>query len=96
MDGTGIIYLQFDVDCSLTSASVIAPLGDKIAGGLNTQMAAAGINQLMDLNVVKKVCRGSVCMCFEGNNTVRKATDDSDAQQFLQADTTWKLATAFS
>ncbi len=96
MDGTGIIYVQFDDDGSLTSAAVISPLGDKIAGGLNSQMSAAGINRLMDLDVVKKFCKGDVCMCFEGDNTVRKATDDNEVQQFLQADATWSLATLFS
>ena len=96
MDGTGIIYIQFDDDGSLTSAAVTAPLGDKIAGGLNNQMSSAGISRLMDLDVVKKVCKGSTCMCFEGNNTVRKATDNDQAQTFLQADSTWNLATSFS
>jgi hypothetical protein len=96
MDGTGIVYIQFDDTGSFTSAAVVAPLGDKIAGGLNNQMSAAGMSRLMDLNVVKKVCKGSICMCFEGNNTVRKATDDDQAQTFLQADSTWNLATSFS
>lgn len=96
MDGTGIVYIQFGDDGSLTSAEVIAPLGDKIAGGLNNQMPSAGISRLMDLDVVKKVCKGSTCMCFEGNNTVRKATDDDQAQTFLQADSTWNMVTSFS
>lgn len=96
MDGTGIVFIQFDDTGLLTSAVVVAPLGDKIAGGLNNQMSAAGINRLMDLDVVKKVCKGSTCMCFEGNNVVRKATDDAQAQTFLQAASTWGLATSFS
>jgi hypothetical protein len=96
MDGKGIIYIQYGDDGSLTSASVVAPLGDKIAGALNNNMATAGISRLMDLNVVKKVCKGDDCMCFEGDNTVRKAATDDQNQNYLAAPSTWQLATMFS
>lgn len=96
IDGTGIVYIQYADDGTLSSASVVAPLGDKIAAALNSNMAAAGISRLMDLNVVKKVCKGDDCMCFEGNNTVRKAATDDQNQAYLADQSTWKLATSFS
>lgn len=95
MDGTGRIDIVFDDDGALTSASVNASQGDKLAGAMNNVMPAAGIGQLMDLDVVKKVCRGDRCVCFEGNNVVRKSIDDDDAQAFLTAAETWQLATQF-
>jgi GH24 family phage-related lysozyme (muramidase) len=96
MDGTGTIWLQFADDGSLSSAVVNAPLGDKIGGALNDRMGAAGIGRLMDLQVVKKVCRSTVCMCFELNNTVRKATSDDAAQAFLSDKNTWDKARFFT
>lgn len=96
IDGTGIIYVQFADDSTFSSATVLAPLGDKIAGALNRVMTGAGKNQLMDLDVVKKVCKGNDCMCFEGNNVVRKAASSDDTQTFLSSADTWKLATLFS
>jgi hypothetical protein len=96
MDGTGVIYLQYDDDGTPRSASVIAPQGDKIAGALNNRMSAAGINSLMNLDVVKKVCRGTDCMCFEGNNVVRKAASSDNTQAFLRSQDTWKKFTLFS
>jgi hypothetical protein len=83
IDGTGIIYLQFNDDGTSVCASVNAPLGDRIAGALNAQMSKAKVFRLMDLDVVKKVCKGDDCMCFEGNNVVRKAASSDDAQSFL-------------
>jgi hypothetical protein len=59
-------------------------------------MTGAGKNQLMDLDVVKKVCKGNDCMCFEGNNVVRKAASSDDTQTFLSSADTWKQATLFS
>jgi hypothetical protein len=96
IDGTGIIYLQFGDDGSFTSASVVAPIGDKIAGALNSQMSNAGVANLMALEVVKKVCKGPDCMCFEVNNVIRKAASDDQNQAYLSADSTWKLAELFS
>jgi hypothetical protein len=96
IDGTGIVYIQYADDGTFTSASVAAPLGDKIAGALNSQMTSAGVSRLMDLDVVKKVCKGSDCMCFEGNNLVRKAASDDQNQAFLKDESTWKLAVSFS
>ena len=96
IDGTGIIYLMFEDDGTPGSAKVIAPLGDKIAGALNSQMTAAGVFRLMDLDVVKKVCKGDCCMCFEGNNSVRKDTLDQTDQLFLSSEDNWKLFSQFS
>lgn len=96
IDGTGVLVIQFDGDGTLTSATVNAPLGDKIAGAINGILIAAGASRLMDLPVVKKVCRGDVCMCFEADNTVRKATDDSGAQAFLTSQDAWNRATQFT
>jgi hypothetical protein len=96
MDGTGIIALTFDNDGNPVSASVKAPMGDKIAGALNNRMRAAGIQQLMDLGVVKKACKGDTCMCFEPHNGVRKAAATDDVQAFLTSPDTWKKFTSFS
>lgn len=96
MDGTGIVYVQFDSDGTLSSATINAPLGDKIAGRLNQIMSAAGTNGIMSLDVVKKVCRDTACMCFEGNNVVRKDTDDSDAHTFLDSPDNWENLTQFT
>ena len=96
MDGTGVIALMFDNDGNPVSASVKAPQGDKIAGALNNRMSSAGISRLMDLDVVKKACKGDVCMCFEGNNVVRKAAATDDVQAFLTSEDTWKKFSSFS
>ncbi len=96
MDGTGIVFIQFDSDGNLTSANVIAPLGDKLAGRLNTIMGSVGISGIMDIDVVKKVCREDLCMCFEGNNTVRKDTDDDDTRSFLTSIDNWKKIRSFT
>lgn len=96
IDGTGIIYLQFDDDGTVKSASVNAPQGDKIAGALNNVMSRAGVSGLMNLDVVKKACKGDACMCFEGNNVVRKAASDDSVQAFLTSPDSWKLLTRFS
>ena len=95
MDGSGRIDLQFDDEGTLSSATVNAAQGDKLAGALNNVMSGAGFNQLMDLDVVKKVCKGDHCICFEGNNVVRKDTDDEEAHAFLMSPDTWQLATRF-
>jgi len=96
MDGTGIIALQFNDDGTPASATVKSPLGDKVAGALNNVMATAGVGNLMSLNVVKKVCQGDVCMCFEGNNVVRKSTDDANAEAFLTSPDTWNQFRSFT
>jgi hypothetical protein len=96
MDGTGFIYLQFDSDGNTSSAKVVAPLGDRVAGALNDVMAQAGVSHLMDLDVVKKVCRDSTCMGFEGNNTVRADTNDDDAHAFLTSSDNWNKFSSFS
>lgn len=95
MEGPGIVVIQFDSDGALESATVEAPLGDRVAGSLNRIMPAAGTTRLMDLDVVKKVWFGDRCMCFDGNNAVRKSTNDSAAEQFLTSEATWALATRF-
>jgi hypothetical protein len=96
IDGTGIVYIQFDSGGTLSSATVKAPLGDKLAGALNNVMTAAGKSRLMDLDVVKKVCKGDDCMCFEGNNVVRKAATSDDTQSFLSSGDTWGQLTRFA
>jgi len=96
IDGTGIVFIQFDTDGNPVSAKVVGPLGDKLAGRLNTIMGTAGISSLMDLDVVKKVCREDICMCFEGNNSVRKDTDHDDTRPFLTSPDNWKKVTAFT
>lgn len=95
MDGTGIIQLQFDSDGSANAASVVAPLGDRVAARLNSIMSDANVWQLMGLNVVKKVCRDNECMCFEGDNTVRKDVLNDDTHGFLTSADNWKLFTSF-
>ena len=96
MDGTGIVFVQFDSDGNLTSGKVIAPLGDTLAGRLNTIMGGAGISGIMDMGVVKKICREDLCMCFEGNNTVRKDTDDDDTKSFLTSTDNWSKISSFT
>jgi hypothetical protein len=95
MDGSGMLIILFDDDGAFASATVNAPQGDKIAGALNNVMARAGVTQLMDLDVAKKMCRGDHCMCFGGNNVVRKDTDDQEASSFLGSSDTWAHATQF-
>ena len=96
MDGTGIIQLQFASGGSATSATVAAPLGDRVASRLNRIMGAAGVSHLMDLNVVKKVCLDTECMCFEGNNIVRKDVLDDNTQAFLTSPDNWRHFTRFT
>jgi hypothetical protein len=96
MDGTGFIYLQFNDDGTPDSSTVNAPLRDKIAGALNNSMAGAGLFRLMDLDVVKKLCKGDACMCFEGNNVVRKAALNDSVQSFLSSQDNWKKFSRFS
>jgi hypothetical protein len=96
MDGTGVVYIQFADDGTLTSASVLAPLGDKLAGGLNDAMPGAGKTSVMHLDVVKKVCKGDDCMCFEGNNVVRKPAGSDANQTFLSSPDTWGLVNRFT
>ena len=95
VDGTGIVAIAFDDDGELSSASVVAPQAERIAGALNDLLGAAGLDNLMDLDVVKKVCWGDTCMCFEGDNTVRMGTDDADAEAFLTSADTWAKAWQF-
>jgi hypothetical protein len=96
MDGSGFIYLRFYDDGTPDSATVNAPSGDKIAGALNNSMAGAGLFRLMDLDVVKKLCKGDACMCFEGNNVVRKAALNDSVQSFLSSQDNWKKFSRFS
>jgi hypothetical protein len=96
MDGTGIIVLLFDDNGDAGSAKVNAALGDNVAGALNDVMGTAEITHLMDLGVVKKVCKGAICMCFEADNTVRKATDDAETGQFLSSPENWQKFTRFT
>jgi hypothetical protein len=70
-------------------------LGDRVAGRLNSIMGDASVSQLMNLNVVKKVCRDTECMCFEGNNTVRKDVLNDDTHAFLTSPDNWKQFTSF-
>lgn len=97
IDGTGFIYAQFDQDNqTLTSATITAPLGDRIAGRLNNIMVAAEVDGLMSIDVVKKLVLGDNSMCFEGDNVARKDTLDSTAHEFLSSPNTWKLMQLFS
>lgn len=96
MDGTGLVYLQFNADGNPVSATVNAPLGDRVAARLNAIMATANITQVMDLDVVKKICRDSTCMCFEGNNVIRKDVLEDDVHAFLTSRDTWRQFTTFS
>lgn len=96
IDGTGFILLQYEEDGSTRTASVVAPLGDKVAGALNNRMAGAGINCLMDLDVVKKLCQGDICMCYEGNNVERMAAFTDEAETFLSNQDNWKKFRLFS
>jgi hypothetical protein len=95
IDGTGIVYIQFEDNGTFSSATLISPLGDKISGALNNVMSRADVYQLMDLDVVKKVCKGDDCMCFEGNNEVRKASWNDETQSFLTSHETWKQVKNF-
>lgn len=96
MDGNGIVQLQFASDGSAASAIVTAPLGDRVAGRLNSIMGDAGVTQVMNLNVVKKVCRDTECMCFESNNTVRKDVLDDDTHAFLTSPNNLEQFTNFT
>jgi hypothetical protein len=93
---TALGTVQVAADGSATSATVTAPLGDRVAGRLNSILANAKVWRLMDLDVVKKVCRDTDCMCFEGNNTVRKDVLDGDTHTFLTSPDNWKLFTSFT
>ena len=90
MDGTGLIHLQFDEDGEPQSTTVIAPQDKRIATGLNNQMSSAGIWQLMDLEVVKKICKGDHCACFEPDNTLRKVSIEDEAEAFLEDHSNWE------
>ncbi len=96
ISGTGFVSIQFNDDGTVASTTVTAPLGDKIAGALNGTMAAAGVASVMNLNVVKKACKADDCMCFEGNNVVRKSATSDDTQTFLTSQSTWNLCTSFT
>jgi hypothetical protein len=89
IDGTGFISINFNREGNPGSATVVAPLGDKIAAALNSAMDGAGLSALMDLDVVKKVCMDDACACFEGDNTVRKNVLDDETQAFLANPDTW-------
>ena len=58
-------------------------------------MSDAGIAEIMDLDIVKKVCRDDQCMCFEGNSVIRKDVSDNDTHIVLTSASTWLLATSF-
>jgi hypothetical protein len=96
MEGSGTVVLQFDSDGNPSSAAVNAPLGDRIASRLNDIMRTAGVDRIMDLDVVKKVCRDTACMCFEGNNVIRKDVLEDDAHAFLTSEDAWQQFTTFS
>jgi hypothetical protein len=96
IDGTGIIQLQFDADGSAISATVIAPLGERVAGRLNEFLSEASVSQLMNLSVVKKVCRDTECMCFESDNVVRKDVLDEETNAFLTSPDNWQQFTSFT
>lgn len=95
MNGNGSVILQFNGDGALETCRVNAPLGSRVAGAMNGIMVAAGVERIMDLQVVKKVCRVDSCMCFEPNGVVRKGTDDAEAESFLSSSDTWTLARRF-
>jgi hypothetical protein len=95
VDGTGNILVQFAEDGALQSATVNATYGNRVADSLNRVMIRAGVERLMDLKVVKKLCIGDSCMCFEPNNVIRKSTDDEAAEAYLTSPQTWGLVRAF-
>jgi hypothetical protein len=95
VDGTGNILVQFAEDGALQSATVNATYGNRVADSLNRVMMRAGVERLMDLKVVKKLCIGDSCMCFEPNNVIRKSTDDEAAEAYLTSPQTWGLVRAF-
>lgn len=95
VDGTGIVRIQFDDDGEFSTAEIVAPQAERIAGALNDLMGQAGVNHVMGLDVVKKVCRGANCMCFEADNRVRMATLDDDATSFLVSEENWSKAWQF-
>lgn len=96
VDGTGFVYAEFDTDGTLTSTTITAPLGDKLAGRLNVIMQTAGTDGPMNLDVVKKLTQGTISMCLEGNNSIRKDTDNADAHAFLTSSAIWKLVRSFT
>lgn len=96
MEGTGLIELVFDQDGSAASAKVVGALGEQVGARLNSIMPDAGVTNLMDLDVVKRVCRDDQCMCFEGDNVVRADVLDEDMNSFLAAPDNWRAFVRFS
>jgi hypothetical protein len=96
VDGTGILSLNVNDDGTAGTATVTAPYGDKVAGALNSIMATAGVTNLMSLDVVKKLSQGDSSMCFEGNNVIRKDTDNDSAHAVLVSPSTWNLFQLFT
>src|SRR5262249_27225905 len=109
MDGSGTVVLQFDSDGNPQSATVNAPLGDRVAARINDVIgeldhehskdggeAVRTVARLTHLDGVKKVCRATACMCFEGNNVIRKDVLDDGTHQFLTSENQWRQFTSFS
>lgn len=94
VDGTGFIALEFDSDGKRKSAVIMAPESAKIASRLNEIMSKAGIYQLMDLDVVKKLSRENVVVTFERDNRVRGDTL-KPLGPFLKTPQNWKQFNRF-
>ena len=97
MDGVGLAFFELDSDGQLTSATLVAPLGAKIAHAINNLIDRSGkISSLMELDIVKKLSFDGDCACFEGNNVVRKPASNDDTQAWLSSSDTWQLIRRFS
>lgn len=95
MDGTGKVDVQFSTDNTLQSVTLKTLSAGKLAAVLNRIVSAMEFQSLMEMDVVKRLCRDDRCMCFEGNNVVRKPTDDADAEAFLSSNDAWSLIRKF-
>lgn len=96
MSGNGYLHIQFADDDTLSSATIRSPLGDKIAAALNRIMPEAGVTRLMELDVVKNVSKGDVCVCFERNNVIRKTPVSDEALATSISDDAWQHVTQFT
>ncbi|NOU11408.1 MAG: hypothetical protein HOO98_15525 [Nitrospira sp.] len=96
IDDTGYLHIQFADDDTLLSATVRSPLGNKVAAALNGIMTQAGVTHLMELDVVKRVCKGESCVWVERDNTVRKNPTNTDTLVAFASDDAWQRITQFT
>jgi hypothetical protein len=97
-DVSGFIDVRFEADDAPTSATVVAPLGDKLADAINRISNRAGVNSLMDLAVRKRVCKwadnavggeGWSCGWFDDRNELINEPNSEEVTEFLNS-TTWR------